>query len=91
MLLCSATAALGVAFLTRRLSLLCWNVLAQNCLDRNNTEYTHVAPADKPWPTRVAAIIAEIVATKSDIVCLQEVRVRRQAQSGERRRCGHGE
>lgn len=59
---------------TSQISFLSWNVLAQYLFDSTPKWYTHVQPGTHvSWAERFIKIISEIVESRADIVCLQEV------------------
>ncbi|XP_014211610.1 protein angel isoform X2 [Copidosoma floridanum] len=55
------------------LKLLSYNILAQDLLETHYHLYKYHNEEDLPWETRKPLILKEIMESKADIICLQEV------------------
>lgn len=64
------------------LSLLSWNLLAENCTIggvNKAIRYAHVPPEDLAWETRCSRILREVLVSDADVLCFQEVDIKNEA------------
>ena len=58
----------------KQISFLSWNILSQNLFDSTPKWYKHVkSDAPVSWVERFPRIVSEILESRADVICLQEV------------------